>query len=118
MINDSLKQTAIYAEIARTILDQLGGKQFLVMTGARNLIAHQDGLSFRLPGPRSYAGGINYVRITLTPADTYNVTFSRVYGLKITPKASADGIYASDLRRVFTSATGLETSLGTMGRTA
>ena len=35
--------------VAKTILRQLGGRSFIFMTGARNLIASADSLSFRIP---------------------------------------------------------------------
>ncbi len=52
-------------QVAQTILQQLGGRRFMAMTGARAMAAHKDGLSFKLPS--NFARhGINYVKITLT----------------------------------------------------
>lgn len=34
--------------VAGVILEQLGGRRYLVMTGARRLLAHPSALSFRL----------------------------------------------------------------------
>jgi hypothetical protein len=103
--------------VAKTILEQLGGRRFIAMTGARNFIDTGNGLSFRLPGSGGFIkNGINVVRIDLTPNDTYNVTFSRLRGSKDTVISKHDDVYADSLREVFESETGLATSLGTMGK--
>jgi len=96
-------------EIARTILAQLGGKRFCVMTGARDFIAIEDGLFFslpRLPGVK-----INRVRIRLTPSDTYTVEFLRLYGTKMTTVSEVSDVYCDTLAATFEHATGLATSL-------
>ncbi len=63
--------------VATTILEQLGGRRFLVMTGARYLLAHAAALSFQLPS--NFAkNGINRVRVDLNSHDLYDVTFSRL----------------------------------------
>ncbi len=96
--------------VANTIFKQLGGNRFNVMTGAKNLIASADALSFRLPSNFAQKG-INAVRIRLTPADTYEVTFSNIRGTKVTVVSTFDDVYADSLRTLFTSETGLDTSL-------
>jgi len=99
--------------IAQTILAQLGGHKFTVMTGAKSLSSHPEGaLSFRIPGGGGFAkSGINYVKVTLTPRDTYTVEFSRIRARQVTRVAQAEDIYADQLRDVFTRETGLRTSL-------
>lgn len=105
--------------IAQTILEQLGGRRFQMMTGAKSLTAQPDGLTFRLPGGGGFCqDGINMVDIRLTGRDDYDLTFSRVRGRTVTTIKSLTGIYADQLQDVFTSATGLQTSLGTLGRSA
>ena len=102
-------------EVANTILQQLGGRKFIVMTGARNFVGSDEGLSFRLPGSGGFCkAGINCVQVTLMPSDTYNVTFSRLRGDKLTVVSEFTDIYCDGLRELFTRETGLETSLGTM----
>ena len=96
--------------IAKTILSQLGGQGFIVMTGARNLIAHPDGLSFRLPGTLT-RNRINHVRITLDPCDTYTVTFSVIRGNTVKEIAKHDDIYNDMLTELFRYVTGLETRM-------
>jgi len=101
--------------IAQTILEQLGGRRFIVMTGAKNLLAHEDALSMRLPG-NMCRQRINYLKIVLDPSDTYTMEFGRVWGSKYKVIETVEGVYCDMLCDIFTSKTGMETSLGTMGR--
>jgi hypothetical protein len=96
--------------VATTILEQLGGRRFLVMTGARYLLAHAAALSFQLPS--NFArNGINRVRIDLNAHDLYDVTFSRCRGIKSFYEQKVEGLYCDQLRSVFTETTGLEVTL-------
>lgn len=97
-------------EVARTILRQLGGSKFVAMTGAKHMAAHKDGLSFRLPGG-TFSRHINYVKITLTPADLYHIEYGCIRKLKYRVLETEDEVYAEDLQRVFTQTTGLDTRL-------
>lgn len=98
-------------QVANTIREQLGGRRFEVMTGAKDFMGDADSLAFKLP--RGARDGINYVKITLA-ADLYTVTFYKFRGVNITPVYEVVMIQADQLREVFTRYTGLETSLGTM----
>jgi hypothetical protein len=98
--------------VATTILAQLGGNHFRVMTGAKNFIGGENDLSFRLPGSGFAKDGINHVRITLTPLDLYDIEFSRVRGRSVKMLHRETGIYFDQLREVFRLHTGLHTSLG------
>ena len=102
-------------DVANTILQQLGGSKFLAMTGAKNLGHTTKSLQFRLPANFA-SGGINYVKITLNGRDLYDVGFGKLRGLKYTIVKIDKNIYADMLRDLFTQRTGLDTSLGTMGR--
>lgn len=64
-----------------------------------------------LAEPKNKANG---VRITLDATDTYTVKFTKfsMKSLDITVIDEISGVYAEDLRRVFTSATGLDCTLG------
>lgn len=96
--------------VAAVILEQLGGRLFLRMTGAKHLLAHPYALSFRLPS--NFAkNGINYVRIDLNAMDLYDITYSRVRGGETLHEEKLRDVYGDQLRDIFTSATGLETSL-------
>lgn len=96
--------------IATTILEQLGGGRFVMMTGAKNLMSDTNALSFRLPSNFA-TGGINYVRVELAADDTYTLTFGKVWGVKYAVKATVAGVYCDMLRSVFTSNTGLDCTL-------
>lgn len=97
--------------IARTILAQLGGSRFTAMTGARNMVDLGDGLRFDLP--RGAKNRANKVAVRLTAADLYDVQFMHFNRSTLDCKTVGEqsGIYAEDLRRIFTAETGLETSL-------
>lgn len=98
-------------EVANTILQQLGGRRFGIMTGAKNFIATEDGLSFRLPS--NFASkGINAVRVDLIKcSDTYLLTFIKVRGTKITIVEMVTNVYCDQLQEIFTAQTGLQTRL-------
>lgn len=102
--------TTTTATIAQTILEQLGGRKFLVMTRAKNLMDCGNGLSFKLPS-RFATGGINYVKIELDPSDTYTVTFGKIWGTNYKVVKTNDGIYCDMLQDLFTRVTGLDTHL-------
>jgi hypothetical protein len=102
--------------VPRTILEQLGGRMFTTMTGARNLVGAEDSLAIGLP-VRFAKDGINKVRITLTAADDYTVEFFRFRPRRgdLMPVSRADGVYCDQLVAVFREHTGLEVSLGRDG---
>lgn len=106
------KETTTMADmtVANTILEQLGKQKFIVMTGARNFLGAQDSLSFRLPSNFAKKG-INYIKITLSPADTYDIVMGKIRGLKFTSISETEGVYAEDLRRIISEETGLALSL-------
>jgi hypothetical protein len=89
---------------AQTVLQQLGGRMFLMMTGAKQFVAGADTLAFRIG---SNAKRISKVAVTLGADDLYTVTFYRA------AKAVAvrEGIYCDQLQAVFTTETGLYTRL-------
>ena len=93
--------------VAHTILTQLGGGKFLAMTGAKNLVGSDDTLAFKIPA----CNGINHVAITLDCNDTYRVTFSKFAKLELRIVHTQGNVYADQLRELFTSQTGLDTSL-------
>jgi hypothetical protein len=98
--------------VPKTILEQLGGRRFLAMTGATNLIGSADRLSFTLPGtPGFVRSGINVCRVTLTPMDTYTVEYLRVRGGKVRTVETCTDIYAENLQDCFSRETGLATRL-------
>ena len=102
-----------HLETAQTILAQLGGRRFIVMTGAKHLAGDDTGLQFSLPGGGFCRDGINKVRITLNSMDLYDVDYYRIRGTRAVVVAESRGLYADMLADDFTEKTGLAVSLGT-----
>ena len=108
--------------IAETILDQLGGGRFIVMTGSKNFIA--DGNTLRMTLARN-ASKANRLDITLNGKDLYDMRFYRytaprystrggqfrTYPEKITEVKTYNDIFCDQLQELFTSVTGLYTKL-------
>jgi len=95
--------------IAKTILEQLGGNKFVVMTGAKNFLNIGNGLSFKLPGAGFTKNGINYIKIILEPNDTYTMEFGRIRGTNYKIISQHSDIYFDQLQEIFTQETGLDT---------
>lgn len=96
-------------EIAQNIIRQMGGHARLsAMTGAKNFVAHKDGVGFRIG---RNANGINYVNITLNAQDLYDVEYGYIRGATYTVKARSVGIYNDMLKGDFERETGMYLSL-------
>ena len=118
MNNTPSPRPAIVAE-AYTILMQLGGNKFLVMTGADKLLAA--GRTAHNPNPwlrmdlRKNQAGVNRLKITLMPTDTYTVEFYRQVLVDWVPvishRQTFEMVYGEDLPGLFTSVTGYDTHL-------
>jgi hypothetical protein len=94
-------------EIAQTIFNQLGGKEFAVMTGLKT-IKSLDSNSFRLGGATfKFKGGCS-VKIELTHQDLYDVKYYPAKRKK-TSIQRTEGIYCNMLREAFTRLTGYDT---------
>ena len=95
---------------AEDVLQQLGGKKFIAMTGAKNFVKDDKtkSITFKLPRAKS---GINYVKISLTSMDLYNIEFLSVRGGNIKTVKEVKGVYNDQLQKIFTQYTGLNTSL-------
>ena len=97
--------------VASVILQQLGGKRFTGMTGAKNLVADETSLRFALPrNPKK----VTHVQIDLTPSDTYRMIFwncglGKNFHMDIV--SQVEDVYAEDLQNIFTESTGLYTRL-------
>ncbi|MCK5606451.1 hypothetical protein KAR91_31405 [Candidatus Pacearchaeota archaeon] len=98
-------------ETATIILNQLGGRRFLAMTGAKNLVCDNNALMFKFPrcGPEGEKS--NFCEIRLNSLDLYDIKFKRIHGIKIIDVSEHNGIYADMLQNIFRKQTGLETSL-------
>jgi len=98
--------------VAQTILTQLGGRMFIVMTGSKNFLGSEKSLTMKIG---SNGKRVTHVIVTLTPADTYDMEFLRVRSTKngITRDLvkSVCGVYCDQLQDEFAAATGLYTRL-------
>jgi hypothetical protein len=98
--------------IAETIYQQLGGRRFRVMTGAKKFVATSCGVYFRLPGTPGYVKDmIDHVHITLNSLDLYDVVYARTRGKKYKVIREVHDLYAENLQESFRQATGLETRM-------
>lgn len=95
---------------ATEILNQLGGRRFIVMTGVKNLVSDNNALQMHLPRNASKA---KYLRIELNANDTYTMTFKGAAkkDFSFPVIAEFDGVYNDMLQNLFTKITGLYTSL-------
>lgn len=97
-------------EIGQTILQQMGGVGRLrAMIGANAFMTHPDGLSFRFPNQKSSRG--NYVKVTLTPDDLYDMEFSKIVKYQAKPVKRYSGLTFDQLIPVFQKQTGLRLHL-------
>ena len=95
--------------VAETILSQLGGRKFRVMTGAKNLTGDENSLSMRIGRNSSNS---NYLKITLNSMDLYDMKFCKLTK-KFEEKSVTEynNIYNDMLQERFTAHTGMYTSL-------
>jgi hypothetical protein len=96
---------------ATTILEQLGGNKFIAMTGSKNFIDCGNGITMHLITNKAKA---KYLKIEITDKDTYKMTFSTVKKFEYIVLEEIEGVYAEMLQDIFTTKTGLLTSMGTM----
>jgi hypothetical protein len=96
--------------VAATILGQLGGKRFLAMTGATNLLGGADSLTMKLPRGVT-RDGITHLRVILRPDDTYTLEWFNIRRAAIQAVATDERVYADNLRAHFTQRTGLDVTL-------
>lgn len=101
--------TATDMTVARTILEQLGGRHFIAMTGSKNFLGGKDTLTFKLGS--GALSGITHVRITLTPLDTYTMEFLRCHKFSVALVETMTDVYCDTLQEVFSRVTGLYTEL-------
>ncbi|MCE1119126.1 hypothetical protein [Pseudomonas sp. NMI795_08] len=96
--------------IAGTILDQLGARRFMIMTGARDVVVTATGLQFRLPAKLTLRNS-NMVRIELGECDTYTVIAGRWASFEFKERGRVEAVQAEQLQGAFTRLTGLDTHL-------
>jgi hypothetical protein len=89
---------------AETILNQIGGKKFIAMTGSKDFMNTGNGLQMKLARNNSGAG---YLEIQHTESDLYNMVFYSVRGIELKVKKEITNVYADMLLNMFESTTGL-----------
>lgn len=97
-------------EVASVILQQLGGHKFMAMVGAHNLAFSDAGcgtLMLKFKGSKV----ANYLKITLTSMDLYDVEFGKIWGMNYKVVKKVEGVYNDMLVSLFDSTTKLYTKL-------
>lgn len=92
---------------AQEILNQLGGRKFIAMTGAKNFLKDEktQTISFKIPNGKN---GIRFIEIRLNSMHTYDINFKTGSGKLV---KRIEGIYNDQLQEIFTDYTGLYTHL-------
>lgn len=95
-------------QIAKTLIEQIGNRSFF-MVGAKNLVAHEDGLSFKI---MRNAKKVTHVDIRLAADDTYTIEFLNINmrRTKSDPRkvvSRVEGVYFDMLIELFESETDL-----------
>ncbi len=99
--------------IAKTILQQIGGKRFATMTGSRDFIDMGNGLRMSLSRSKTSANRLDIIYDA--GADLYNMRFYRktfskkTFECRTKDIAVYEGIYFDMLEEMFTMVTGLYT---------
>lgn len=106
--------------ITTTMLNQLGGKRFIAMTGSKNFLfadvtETNPKVWLRMDLTKN-AAGVNRLKIYYNPDDTYTMEFykqviTKDFEVKISKTQTFENIYCDQLQEIFTQVTGLYTSL-------
>ena len=95
--------------VAKTILEQLGGNKFCMMTGAKNLAGDENSLSMRIGRNSSNS---NYLKITLNSMDLYDMKFAKLTRMgELKSVKEYDNVYNDSIVEVFEKHTGMYTKL-------
>jgi len=82
----------------------MGGLNLLKMfVGGHTFVDHGNGLSFKFKGSKV----ANYMKVTLTPLDEYNVEIGKIWGQKYTVKKEVNGVFFDQLVEIFEDTTKL-----------
>jgi len=96
--------------VSTTILQQLGGRKFIAMTGAKDFVYGKDYLMFKLPGSLTKERANKFV-IRLESDDTYTLELGKIFKFDYKVLDTKGGIYVENLCESFTQMTGLQTRL-------
>ena len=100
-------------QTAAIIMQQLGGNRFIAMTGSKNFVYgtkynNNDYLQIELTRNKIQA---KFLRIELNANDTYTMEFIKLRKFEVSTVAKHEDVYCDMLQDIFTSETGLYTSL-------
>ena len=105
--------------IAKTILEQIGGRRFAAMTGSKDFIDMGNGLRMSLARNKTSANRLDIIYdagLDLYNMRFYRRTFSKkTFECKTKDIETHEGIYCDMLEEVFTIVTGLYTRFGGVG---
>lgn len=94
-------------QVHEIILQQLGGRQFIAMTGAQNLAYGENCFHCKIRGSKK----VSHLKITLNSMDTYDIEYVKIWGTKMTVVEESNGIYNDMLKQDIENVTGLYLSL-------
>lgn len=98
--------------IAKTILQQIGGRRFCAMTGSRDFMDLGNGLRMNLSRNKTSANRLEILLDEATDTNRmrfYRMTVSKHFDVKTKDIAVYEGVYCDMLEDIFTSVTGLYT---------
>lgn len=93
---------------AATILKQLGGNKFIMMTGAKNFVCDEKGIGFRFMRNKI---GAQFCRIELNSLDLYNMSFRKLVKDRLVILKEVNNLYDDHIEEIFSEITGLATRL-------
>lgn len=95
---DIIRESSEDQIVAKEIYNQLGGRRFIVMTGAKNFVSDKYSLQFRIPRAKD---GINFVKITLNSMDLYDIEYGKIHGYNYTIVKEEKNVYNDMLVKSF-----------------
>lgn len=95
---------------ANTTIQQLGGRRFIAMTGAKNFIFDHKKNTLTFSIGRGAKNGVNYITVRLNGLDLYDLSFYRKWGTNFRLIVQETDLYFDQLQPVFTKNTGFYTS--------
>jgi hypothetical protein len=102
------KVTIEEMRVPETIMQQLGGQRFVIMTGAKYVLGDKNSVRFQI---MRNSKKVTHVIIRLNDRDTYDMEFLKARGCKVAVLSEVSGVYCDGLQGVFTQETGLDTHL-------
>lgn len=95
-------------KIPEIILKQLGGNKFIAMTGMKNAVGSNNGLTVILPRAKD---GITHIEIKLKSNDLYMVKFGKIVKYEYKVLHEHDDVYSDSLKGLISDKTGLLLSI-------